>query len=1296
METSTLLNKQFMERAILIAYCLLNALILNAAPTSSISYNINWQNNQKITFDTQEFELLKCTDCYYDIDNHKYPIYSQKLPIGKNTKANVKITNAVWQNTNLNCNYCNSLTNTIKPQVYYTTERLQDYIIIKIVPVRKTSTGTIQTLQSFNYQITEQYGARKSPRTTKNYAEQSVFSQGTLYKVAIANEGIHKIDKPFLQNLGVDVNSIQMQNIRVYGNGGGMLPELAGAPVKDDLFENAIKVVDNNNNNQFDDDDYFLFYAEPANVWRLNNENRFEFHPNIYTDRSFYFLNFDIGAGQRVQTEIPLTDYDYETSNFDALAAYEPENQNLNNSGRRWYGNTILPNETEAVSFNFPNINQNENIWAKFRLAGCDQLSTTSFNIYNNNSFVATSSFNPCGSSAEGPLAKANIQTHLLTASQNINLNLTFNSASSASRGYVDYLNLNARSNIVIDNNTLQGGQFIFHDRLSTNKTASKFNIQSSVNGLTIWAIDNNLNTTQVNLNNGTFITATAILKKFVAFTNQFYTPEAIGSVASQNIHGQGFPDFVIVSHQDFLPAAQQLAQYHRDNDNMDVLVVELQQVYNEFSAARQDITAIRNLMKMFYDKAALTGNPDLLPENLLLFGDASYDYKSKENPTGNSNFVPTFESYESLHRAGTYCTDDYFAFLDDNEGANVESNSISLDIGVGRLPVKTLDEAYQVVNKVLVYKDKNNFGAWLNNVTFIADDGNGNLHMRQSDGHANKIRENRPEFNVDKIYADAYKQYSTSGGNLYPDVSNAINNKIFTGSLLINFTGHGGPGGWTSEKLLTRSMIQNWSNLEKMPVFVTATCSFTLFDEPNEVSAGEQLILKADGGAIVLMTTVRVVFAGSNELLNDKFLVSMFDPTSTNRTIGDIARIGKNTSIATALNTRKFVLMGNPALKLNFASQSIQTTNIQTENTSIDTLKALQQITVSGQITDASGNLLNDFNGTIAPVIFDKQQTLTTLGNDLSSSWSQPGDPCNGTGDEYSCPENFDVQKSIIFKGNATVTNGQFNFSFVVPKDIDYTFGNGRLSYHAVATDGRLAAGFDNQVIIGGITNQLSNDNEGPLIDLYLNDESFVYGGLTNNTPLLIVNLNDDNGINTVGRGIGHDLTALLNENTAQPIVLNDYYESELDNFTQGQVLYPLEQLENGRHSISIKAWDVLNNSSDKYTEFVVADSEDLALSHVLNYPNPFTTKTNFWFEHNRAGDQLNVTVRVFTVSGKLVKSLQTVIPAANTRVTDLEWNGLDDFGNKIGKGVYVYQLTVIDSNGNKADEIEKLVVLK
>ena len=651
-----------------------------------------------------------------------------------------------------------------------------------------------------------------------------------------------------------------------------------------------------------------------------------------------------------------------------------------------------------------------------------------------------------------------------------------------------------------------------------------------------------------------------------------------------------------------------------------------------------RDATAIKSFLRMFYKRAG--SNVNLIPKYCLLMGDGSYD--NRNILTHNKNFIPTYESIETLSKTGSYTTDDYFAILSDNGGMN---NSDLLDIAIGRLPVKSLKEANEMVDKIIYYSrvssneetlihDCNNSSSasilsdWRNIAIQISDDGDNNHYFNDIETMYNKARLLHPEINISKIHADAYVETATAGGERNYEAEKEFKQQVEKGALLVNYIGHGGEIGLGHERYLTVPTILGWTNLKSMPIFMTATCEFSRFDDHDRTSAGEYVILNPNGGGIGLFTTTRLVYSTSNAALNSFFYDTVFDKVNNEAPrLGDIYVGTKNKYglFSGDVNYRKFALLGDPAVKLALPNYNIVTDSINGKslNMVLDTITALSKVVIKGHVENHLGQKVEGFNGSVTTKIYDKVANLTTLGNSSDSS-----------------PANFSLWKNLIYKGKASVINGEFVFTFIVPKDISFQYGNGRISYYAEnnVTD---ANGYTEQPIIGGINENAAEDNEAPRVSLYMNNDKFVSGGITDENPALFAKIFDENGINTVGNGVGHNIEAVLDRNTTQAIILNDFYESDLDTYKSGTITYPFESIEAGNHTLSLKVWDVYNNSQNEEIEFVVALNEELALEHVLNYPNPFTTRTEFSFEHNQVCDYLDVQIQVFTISGKLVKTI-------------------------------------------------------
>jgi len=1176
-------------------------------------------------------------------------------------------------------------------------ERKSVSTLIRILPYRKNESGKIEKLVSFEIRAISGSAKAAANQVARTYTSNSVLQSGNWYKLGIGTTGIYKLGYEQLQNLGIAVDQINPKNIRVYGNGGGILPEGNYIARYDDLQENAIQVI-GEDDGVFNKGDYILFYAKgPNNVSIDYNNKVLQNNTNPYTTESFYFITSDLGIGKRMSTQasststptVNINDYNY-------FEYYEKSyNTGVNatiKSGRDRYGEEFNNQTSYDFNFNIPDIITSKTLKVRADLIGRVQYpGSSSFQVKYNGALVST--INCSGVEFTYDEAYGNIVTTgymNLSPTENIGLNITYNKPDITALGYLNFIWVNAYRNL-----KMLGEQMSFRSIESFGSgIVAQYNfIANNPASTTILDVTDKINPKiqQVIASGNTlsYVLAGNEMKEFYAFSGtNFSSPRLAGKIANQNLHALGQYDFIIITHPDFKSEADRLAEFRLANNNLRTLVVLPNDIYNEFGSGAQDATAIRDFIKMFYDRAG--SNTNEMPKYLLLFGDGSYDNLGVVK--SNTNYIVTFESRNSTTPFGSYVSDDYFGLLDDQEGdwdtnPSASYGAIALDVAVGRLPVQSPLQARQMVDKIVHYNNIETFGDWRNKYVLIADDQDDNLHLNHSEGHAAIIRSRNKDFNIDKVYLDSYQQISTPSGNRYPEVNAAFNQRVNSGALVINYIGHGGENGLAHEKILTIDDINRWKGLDNMPVLLTATCSFSRWDDPSFQSAGELCLLNPNGGAIAMFTTTRIVYANENKTINEAFVKSLFDSTNVGgtNTLGDIFKNSKNyRGLGLSINQRNFTLLGDPSLPFATPKYKVITESINNKamNASdVDTIKALSTIQIKGYIADKNGNILTNYNGVVYPAVYDKKNSQKTLGQDKGFSGS------NIT--------SYEVQKNVIYKGKASVQNGRFTFSFVVPRDISYSIGYGRLSYYAQLGTVDANGAYDS-VLVGGSFNSSTTDVQGPEMNVFLNDENFASGGITGESPMLIVKLNDEHGVNTVGNGIGHNITATLTNNgEVQKIDLNEYYESTLDSYQSGEIKYPFAKLAAGKYTLSIKAWDVFNNSSEKTTEFTVLDSKNFSIDKVYNYPNPFTTTTGFQFEHNRPGDNLSVMIQVFSVSGRLVKTIQQEVGNSGSRVANITWDGKDEYGDKLARGVYVYRLKAKASNGNIADQYQKLVIL-
>jgi hypothetical protein len=1179
------------------------------------------------------------------------------------------------------------------------TERKRSFSSISFVPIRKNpSTGQLEKLVEFRLNLLEVPSAVKKAAPANNFSSSSQLASGDWFKVAVSQDGLYRITYEQLRDMGMNVDAIDPRTLTVFGNGGGMLPQLNSAFRHDDLVQNPILVV-GEEDGQFNAGDHIIFYGKGPHRWERDATvcGGFRHVFNIYDDKAYYFVTADRGLAPRVSTRASSTGATtHVLTSFVDHQFHEQDLSNLIGSGRLWMGELFDIQASHNVDFGLSNVRSGISAHVNAQFYAKSFTASTSFSMKVNGNTVGSVTIPSVSGGYNRNAAGASICAPVQLSSGNTNVSLTYSKGGNPNaQGWLDYISI-----VCLRDLTMAGAQMAFRDTSSLGVgNVAEFRLGNASSATRIWETTDPTNVRQMAItlsgNTASFKVNTDSLRQFIAFNGSSYlSVEPIGRVDNQNLHALSQADMVIVSHPNFMSEAMRLAEFHRNNPNntLSVHVLTPQQIYNEFSSGAQDVAAIRDLMRMFYERS--TSWQDM-PRYLLLFGDASYDYKDRVS--GNTNFVPSYQSEESLQPTTSFVSDDFFGLLDPNEGRWNPSDNDALDIGIGRFPVDFPEQATAVVDKIIRYDELNIANAentslccdgagatispdWRNRITFVADDEDGNTHLNQADQLAVLVDTTYRDFNVNKIYFDAYVQQSTPGGQRYPEVTRDLNNDVNRGALIMNYTGHGGEVGWAHERVLGLSDIAGWTNTNNLVAFVTATCEFARHDDPERVSAGEQCLLNPNGGAIALFTTTRLVYSAPNFTLNRNFYLKLLqDQPWGEPTMGDVIRMTKVASGA-GVNNRNFVLLGDPAQRLSYPLEEAVTATINgvTVQNYLDTLNALQLVTVTGRMQTRSRQPMTDFNGIIYPTVFDKASVVSTLANDPSSS-----------------VKSFNLRNNILYKGKASVNNGEFSFQFVVPKDIAYNYGFGRISYYAEGM-GINASGHFEDFVIGGSYAGAQPDNRGPSLRLFMNEESFVFGGTTDENPIMIALLTDSNGINTVGSGIGHDIAAIHNGNTAGTIVLNDYYEADLDSYQSGRVAYPFRSLPEGTHNIRFKAWDVHNNSSEAYTEFVVAESAELALKHVLNYPNPFTTRTQFMFEHNQACNSLDVMVQVFTITGKIVKTIHSTVMTDGYRGTPIEWDGLDDYGQKIGRGVYVYQLKVTTPDGQQADKIEKLVVLR
>lgn len=1099
-------------------------------------------------------------------------------------------------------------------------------------------------------------------------SSESVLSSGTWYKIAVLNNGVYKLDYTFLSEMGLDINTIDPNQLAIYGNANnGILPQNNDTDRPDDLTENPV-FVSGQSDGSFDAEDYLLFYGKSSDHLSYDSESsKFFYERNVYSDTAFYFLTVKKTNGSRIESiSLPVGSAST-TGAYQSLEVHELEENTIISSGRHWYGERFTSSDkNHRVAYDAHGIIDKSKIIFYTGLLS-RSISESSFDLDANGISLGSVDMQAISSGTYVNQADFQADTFQLDLSSiniddQLELNFQFNNAG-VSNGYLDYAHAVMEKSLDLDHRSLhwfrRAGEQGYH-------------ISGSDASTQIWDVSNPSAAKRIlpeQISSGLAFLAVSEADAYIAF-NETHTlvPTYSKQIANQNLHGMAAADGLIITHQNFLDAAQRLADFRTAHDGLLIEVVTVNQIYNEFSSGAQDVSAIRDFIRFQYEKYGQL-------KYVLLFGDCSFDYKDRS--IKSTNFVPVYESRNSLHRLWSYSSDDYFGFMSSDEGAWIETQTgdHTMEIGVGRIPIQSNEAGEAVVNKIIRYQtNRLGYGNWRNKITFIADDGDNNIHQGDANKMATYVDTTRKELNVRKVFLDAYVQSQ----NKSPKASEAFVDAISRGNLIVNFTGHGNEGQLTHEDIFNEFLINDLNNNVLMPLFITATCQFGNYDDPNRVSGGEQIVLLPYGGAIALITATRPVFSNTNYQLNEAFYFSaMLKEDGKYKRLGDMIRETKNNSLVGAGN-RNYALIGDPMMRISFPEQTVALTAIDDQPIQLlDTLKAFGKYKVSGEVR-SEGTLDANFSGEVSMTVFDKPAKFQTLGDE-------------------SIVEIYEQRDVLLFQGRATVAGGKFDAEFVVPKNINYSFGKGKINFyalnHTMTTD---AHGDFSDVIVGGSKKVLQEDKTSPEIGLYLNDTTFVSGQTVSASPILLAKLTDENGINISNAGFGNELLLYLNNGEAIP--LNDYYSASLDTYQEGWVSYPIDNLEPGFYTATIEVSDVFNNSGEETIEFVVVEENDIKLTEVMSFPNPIMPNvdhTTVSFKHDRLGEDLNAFLTITDMQGNEIYTDTFRFDNVSDDTLQIVWNLASSGTGRVRKGIYIYRLKVQSKVDESYGEVFRRIVI-
>ena len=1081
------------------------------------------------------------------------------------------------------------------------------------------------------------------------FSNNSILNSGSWYKIGIVKSGVYKIDKNFLIQNNINAENINPLTIQVFGSGyNGQIPQLNS---KSNLIQpqESNVMFNGNEDTYFDNEESIYFYLQSSDKIYYDSLNKImDSEKNIYTDTAYYFITFNTNESKKIKKKINNINFTNEKNNAFFYYHHEEDIYSIIQSGREWFGDIFSSGDQKEIElFEF-----NENLDFKIKIDLVSRSTVDSrFNITFNDNSISEIEMDKIEDQIYGEKfihTSKSFNKKFLNQQSNT-LKIIYAGDNSAI-SYLDKVKINASIPL-----KYQGKQTSFYTAHNSVSSFTKYKIDSDEN-IYIWDITNPYSVEEYEVNklpeNYSVIIDDRFHSNNILFSsNDISYPISFESISNSNILNHNNPDLLIITHPLFEYDALRIKKLREQNDGMAVSLVTVDDIYNQFSSGNQDVSAIRNFIKYIYN----TSNKNL--KYVLIFGDCSYDFKNRV--PNNTNFIPIYQSYNSSNNIYSYSSDDYYGFLEESEGIWIESSSgdHTLDVGVGRIPSKNLNDSKGYVDKLIRYSSQDQLkGQWKKNIYLVADDGDNNVHQNDAENHFQLLDRERGDYDVKKIYLDNFIQNIEDGVVTSSQAKNKLNYAIEDGSFILNYIGHGNEFLWTEEKILDENSIYSWKNRIKLPLFLTATCEFGKFDDPLITSGGELLLNKDDGGAIALLTTTRPVFSQTNYRVNNQFYKNVFTvENGTYLRLGEIFRRTKNKSLSGAIN-RNFSLLGDPSLQLSYPKYDIVVD-------SIDTLRATGKKEITGKIININDELVSSYNGNIYITIYDKISSKYTLGDE-------------------SDPYMFKEWDNIIYKGISSVSNGEFDFEFIVPKNIKYTLGTGKISMYAIDTLNYGEALSYSNFLIGGTSENNVKDNRPPDIDIFIDSYNFKSGQTVSKNPLLIVDLFDLNGINITNTNTFHTMRAIVDDSIT--IALDNYFTNNIDDYQRGVIRYPLENLISGKHKIEIKVSDNYNNLSSKTVVFIIDNENKLKIDNLMNYPNPFTDFTTFSFDNGEFEEPLSINLNVYDLRGNIVYNYENIYEFSPEKIDNIMWNGKDLNNYPLPQGIYIYKLHVINLNNN------------
>lgn len=1091
----------------------------------------------------------------------------------------------------------------------------------------------------------------------KHYAEHSVLSEGRWATVTCTEEGMHIVTDAVLRNLGFSDPS----KVRVYGTGGAPVSEGLTLDMADDLtLQPSVKT-----------DKGIAFYAHGNVTWNLTDANSTPTHQqHAYSEDIVYFLS-DRDTGLTVpETDMSGAGTGNRITTFQAALLHEDEREHYGESGRIYVGEDFRATKSRSFKFKLPG-KTDDNVTIETRFAAKTVGGGSAIRLKANGTSLPRLYSDSLSSTNTNNYGLFGMSTRTVPVSGNdLDLNIEYNYNGVLYLACLDYIRVFYTRDMVLDKELLIRGKFGSDDVLEITGCSA---------GTQIWDVTNpgrpSIVKYRLEGNKALLTSPHNDYREYVVFNPGDVTAAAKGGrkIANQDLHGMEAPDMLIITQHDYRDAANMIADMHIKDDGMTVTVLEPQEIYNEFSGGKKDVSAFRKLLKMWHDRSK--GRTQFC----LLMGKPTFDNKLKGD-IRNAGYdpMPIWQSPEGNNETSSYSNDDYIGMLRDVEAENFYLYRENIHVAVGRIPVTSATEAMAMAKKIVNHSRNADLGSWRNKIMIIADDGDSSAHFNQAQDCYNSYRRhgNGDDYLYDRVYLDSYTLVNSATGKSYPAATERMMSNYNSGVIFTNYIGHASATSWGHENLFTWQQIQNMTN-KNLTFIYAATCRFLPWDEAGK-SGGEVLMLNPDAGVCGMIAATRTVYIDSNGPLNRYTCDEMFKlgEDGRPRPLGLIYRDGKN-AYANDGNKLRYAFMGDPAMRINNIKYrvSIDKINDISLRDSLPEVPGGSVMRVSGELLDPDGNPF-DFNGDLFLQLYDAESVIETYGNGNNGQ-----------------KEIYNDRKNRLATCTAKVQGGKWNASIKVPMEISNNYSPALLSAYACDSTRREANGSSSRFYVYGFNSEVSTDTVGPYIEYFrLNGEDFEPGGMVNASPVVFARFTDPSGINISDAGVGHKISLRLDGATP--------YDDVAQCFTQdadgqgGTLMYGLTDVAPGPHTLTLEVWDNLNNSTRSSIDFNVNATAEPYIVSLSTDCNPATSGVNFNIRIDMPNTEMNSELWVYDLNGRVVWESSAKTSTSSDGSLKTYWNLCDKSGNRVPRGIYLYKALVRTARGQWTSQTNRLAV--